>query len=56
MLAPETRIEMTKGYKGIKGFIAETTDSVYELYVVKLDNGIHIIAGPSAFRPVQDEA
>jgi hypothetical protein len=40
---------MTKGYRGIKGVIAEKTDSPFELYVLKLDNGIHLAAGPSAF-------
>lgn len=55
MLEPETRIEMTKGYKGVKGVITETTDSEYEFYVVRLDNGIHIIAGPSAFNLIPDE-
>jgi hypothetical protein len=54
MLKPGIRIEMTKGYKGVKGVISERTDSPYEFYVVSLDNGIHIIAGPSAFIPVGD--
>ena len=49
MLEPGTRVEMTKGYKGVKGVIVETTDSSYEFYVVALDNGINIVAGPSAF-------
>ena len=51
MLERGTRIEMTKGYKGVKGVIDEITDSDYEFYVVALDNGINIIAGPSAFVP-----
>ena len=54
MLKPGIRIEMTKGYKGVKGVISERTDSSYEFYVVSLDNDIHIIAGPSAFIPVGD--
>jgi hypothetical protein len=49
MLEPETKIQMTKGYKGVKGVITENTDSTYEFYVVILDNGIHIVVGPSAF-------
>ena len=42
-------IEMTKGYKGVKGVIIEGTDSTYEFYVIALENGINIVAGPSAF-------
>jgi hypothetical protein len=49
MLEPGTQIEMTKGYQGIKGVIMERTGSEFEFYVVKLENGIHMIAGPSAF-------
>jgi hypothetical protein len=49
VFVPGTRVEMTKGYKGVKGVITERTDSRFEFYVVKLDNGIHMIAGPSAF-------
>ncbi len=49
MLEPGTKIVMTKGYKGVKGVIAERTDSLFEFYIVKLDNGIHIVVGPSAF-------
>ena len=49
MVEPGTRIEMTKGYRGVKGVIAEKTDSEYEFYIVKLDNGINIVVGPSAF-------
>ena len=49
MLEPGTRIEMTKGYKGVRGVIVERTDSLFEFYVIGLDNGINIIAGPSAF-------
>ncbi len=52
MFEPGTRIEMTKGYKGVEGIITDTTESSYEFYVISLDNGIHIIAGPSAFVPV----
>ena len=49
MLEPGTKIVMTKGYKGVKGMIAERTDSRFEFYIIKLDNGIHIVVGPSAF-------
>ena len=49
MLKPGTPIEMTKGYRGIRGVILKRTCSEFELYVLKLDNGIHLIAGPSAF-------
>jgi hypothetical protein len=54
MIMQGTRIEMAKGYKGIKGVIVETTDSSFEFYVVGLDNGINIVAGPSAFILDQD--
>ncbi len=43
------RIEMTKGYKGVGGVIQENTDSPFELYIISLDNGIRVAAGPSAF-------
>jgi hypothetical protein len=49
MLESGTKIVMTKGYKGVKGMIAERTDSRFEFYIIKLDNGIHIVVGPSAF-------
>lgn len=49
MVETETNIEMTKGYKGVKGVIIEGTDSPFEFYVISLENGINIVAGPSAF-------
>ena len=49
MHEPGKRIEMTKGYKGVRGVIQEKTDSPYELYIIALDNGIRVAAGPSAF-------
>lgn len=49
MIEPGARVEMTKGYRGVKGVIKESTDSPYEFYVVTLDNGINIVVGPSAF-------
>jgi hypothetical protein len=53
MFEPETRVIMTKGYKGVRGIIISKTDSGYEFYIIKLDNGLHMVAGPSAF--TQDE-
>lgn len=55
MLEPGTPIQMTKGYRGVKGTVLEKTDSEFELYVLRLDNGIHLVAGPSAFIPVIKE-
>jgi len=40
---------MTKGYRGVRGVIMEKPDSPFEFYVIRLDNDIHIVAGPSAF-------
>lgn len=51
MLEPGTTVEMTKGYTGLRGEVLEKTGSSYNLYVVKLKNGIHLVAGPSAFVP-----
>jgi hypothetical protein len=49
MFIPGTPIQMTKGYKGVSGVIAAETDSPFELYLLKLENGIRLVAGPSAF-------
>jgi hypothetical protein len=49
MFTPGTLVKMTKGYRGIEGVITEKTKSRFELYVLKLDNGLNVIAGPSAF-------
>jgi hypothetical protein len=49
MLKPGTSIEMTKGYKGVRGVIVERTDSPFEFYVLRLENGIQLVAGPTAF-------
>ena len=49
MLLPDTSIEMTKGYRGVKGVIVESVKSHFEFYVVRLENGIHLVVGPSAF-------
>jgi hypothetical protein len=54
MLETGTRIKMTKGYKGVKGVVIEKTDSQFEFYIVRLDNGISIIVGPSAFTTQRD--
>ncbi|MBW2028925.1 MAG: hypothetical protein JRH06_05535 [Deltaproteobacteria bacterium] len=52
MLELGTRVRMTKGYKGVEGIIIEIVRSRFEFYVVRLDNGIHIVAGPSSFEPL----
>ena len=49
MLEAGTPVEMTKGYKGVQGVIMERTDSEFEFYVIKLENGIQLVAGPTAF-------
>lgn len=49
MLREGTRVKMTKGYRGVQGTIALKTDSKLELYVIALENGLRIVAGPSAF-------
>jgi hypothetical protein len=54
MLEPGTKIVMTKGYKGVKGVVTARTDSPFEFYIIKLDNGIHIVVGPSAFLTEND--
>ena len=40
---------MTKGYRGARGTILARTDSTYEFFIIELDNGISLVAGPSAF-------
>jgi hypothetical protein len=49
MYMPGTRIEMTKGYRGVRGVIVERTESAFPFYVVELENGIRMVAGPTAF-------
>ena len=49
MLKEGTRIRMTKGYRGAEGAIALKTDSKLELYVIALDSGLRVVAGPTAF-------
>jgi hypothetical protein len=55
MLQPGTRIQMTKGYRGVDGEITAATDSDFELYLIELANGIRIVAGPSAFVAMPEE-
>lgn len=40
---------MTKGYMGVKGVIVDKLNSLFDFYVIELENGINMIAGPSAF-------
>jgi len=49
MLDPGIRVMMTKGYRGIEGVVLEAVESRFEFYVVRLDNGIHVVVGPSSF-------
>ena len=49
VLKPGATVIMTKGYMGVKGVIVESMPSVFEFYIIELDNGINIIAGPSGF-------
>jgi len=49
MVQSGTAVEMTKGYKGVKGEVLEKVESLFEFYVVRLQSGIHLVAGPSAF-------
>jgi hypothetical protein len=49
MLSEGTRVKMSKGYRGAEGTIVLKTNSKFELYVISLDNGLRIVAGPSAF-------
>jgi hypothetical protein len=53
MLQPGTAIEMTKGYRGVRGEILERTKSRFEFYVLRLENGIHLVAGPTAFQVIE---
>lgn len=55
MLEPGTPIEMTKGYQGVKGTVMERTESEFEFYILKLDNSIQLVAGPTAFVVLEKE-
>ncbi|MFO7461975.1 MAG: hypothetical protein R6X07_15265 [Desulfatiglandales bacterium] len=48
-VAVGSKVTMTKGYRGAKGLVAYPTDSRFDLYVISLDTGMKIVAGPSAF-------
>jgi len=54
MLEPDTRVQLTKGYRGEKGTVVEKIDSPFEFYVVRLDNDMNIVVGPSAFVNEED--
>lgn len=54
MVKVNTRIVMTKGYKGENGKIIGITDSPYRLYIVALERGLKIVAGVSAFYVEKD--
>jgi hypothetical protein len=49
VLTQGTRVKMTKGYRGAEGTIVLVTDSKFQVYVISLDIGLRIAAGPSAF-------
>jgi len=55
MIMEGTRVTMTKGYRGAEGTIALKTDSKFELYVIALDTGLRIVAGPTAFVLLSDK-
>ncbi len=50
------KVVMTKGYRGVKGVITDRPDSPFEFYLIHLENGIHIVAGPSAFEADRPDA
>ncbi len=54
-MEPGAEVIMTKGYKGVRGIIEEKTDSNYGFYIIKLENGIHLVAGAESFTPITDE-
>ena len=54
MLETGTRVQLTKGYRGEKGTVTEIIDSQFEFYVIRLDNEINVIVGPSAFSVEED--
>jgi len=56
MFTSETLLKMTKGYRGTEGVVIERTESRFELYILKLNNGLNLVAGPSAFTPLKKEA
>jgi len=48
-VAVSSKVTMSKGYRGATGVVAYPTDSSFDLYVISLDTGMKIVAGPSAF-------
>ncbi len=50
-----TTVVMTKGYRGVRGVITERPESMFEFYVIHLENGIRIVAGPSAFEAESEQ-
>jgi ribosomal protein S18 acetylase RimI-like enzyme len=55
MLKSGTPIVVTKGYNGVKGEILDPMLSPLEFYVVRLENGMHPVIGPSAFRVIEHQ-
>ncbi len=55
MFTQGTLVKMTKSYRGIEGIVTKKTESRFELYILKLKNGLNLIAGPSAFIPLEKE-
>jgi hypothetical protein len=54
VLTEGTRVKMSKGYRGAEGTIVLVTDSKFQIYIISLDNGLRIAAGPSAFVLLSD--
>jgi|GEM_PF-3363501 len=55
MLEIGTSVLMTKGYHGVKGQIIDQLDSPLEFYVVRLENDMHPVVGPSAFTVIPEQ-
>ena len=53
MPQPGTAIEMAKGYRRVKAEILERTQSQFDFFVLKLENRIHLVAGPMAFEVIE---
>ncbi len=49
MVETGASVVMTKGYRGVRGEILDRPESPFEFYLIRLENGIHLVAGPSAF-------
>jgi len=50
MIEPGTQVEMTKGYRGVNAVVTQGMESKFEFYILELENGVHLVAGPSAFK------